>query len=350
MANVRKHPTPEGWKVCKARPGNCPIAPNSVHFDNDHDRNLFMDEIYGDNKIDCPDDLKLEHHIQKKVYDEKKSSGDSFNMQEANRRGDYVDKITKYHLEKGNDTKSKYYNNEMNRWNKERRKVHKEIINELLEEFKDVPSEGKVIMSGGLPGAGKTTTLTQYAEIDMDRYAFVSSDDIKEKLAEKGLVPEIDGLTQMEASTLVHEESSDIANEFLSELAKEKKNIIYDFTCKSSKSAKNKINFLVDNFEYSKKDVELIFVDIKMDTSRERAKARYQHGLNESLNDGISGRYLPDAVISECAPEKGVHNSKNAEAVIELSQGYLENTPRVFYNGDSYPEEINFTDFLLKNY
>ena len=36
----------------------------------------------------------------------------------------------------------------------------------------------------------------------------INPDDIKEELAQRGMVPEIDGLSPMEATDLVHEESS----------------------------------------------------------------------------------------------------------------------------------------------
>ena len=42
----------------------------------------------------------------------------------------------------------------------------------------------------------------------MSQYLMINPDDIKEEMARRGMVPEIEGLSPMEASDLVHEESS----------------------------------------------------------------------------------------------------------------------------------------------
>jgi hypothetical protein len=56
------------------------------------------------------------------------------------------------------------------------------------------------------------------------------SDDIKEVMAQKGMVPEVEGLSPMEAATLIHEESGLIANLLAKRLYREKKNIVWDIT------------------------------------------------------------------------------------------------------------------------
>ena len=68
-------------------------------------------------------------------------------------------------------------------------------------------------MVGGLGGAGKTTILKGQANVDLSRYLMINPDDIKEEMAQRGLVPHIEGLSPMEASDLVHEESSAIAKQ-----------------------------------------------------------------------------------------------------------------------------------------
>ncbi len=70
---------------------------------------------------------------------------------------------------------------------------------------------GRAIIAGGLSGAGKSTVLDHYAGIDRSQYLTINPDDIKEKMADRGLIPQVDGLSPMEASDLVHEESSYIA-------------------------------------------------------------------------------------------------------------------------------------------
>ena len=66
-------------------------------------------------------------------------------------------------------------------------------------------------MAGGLGGAGKTTILTEHADIDLTQYLMINPDNIKEEMARRGMIPDIDGLSPMEASDLAHEESSYLA-------------------------------------------------------------------------------------------------------------------------------------------
>jgi hypothetical protein len=47
--------------------------------------------------------------------------------------------------------------------------------------------------------------------IEKGKFITINPDDIKELMVQRGMVPQYDGLTPMEASTFIHEESSDIA-------------------------------------------------------------------------------------------------------------------------------------------
>lgn len=96
-------------------------------------------------------------------------------------------------------------------WTADRSEMQGEIVRDLYAKADGVPCEGKAILAGGLPGAGKTSVLGGVAGIDRSRYLVINPDDIKEEMARRGMVPEIKGLSPMEASDLAHEESSDIA-------------------------------------------------------------------------------------------------------------------------------------------
>src|SRR5262249_34058894 len=64
-------------------------------------------------------------------------------------------------------------------WLKERTAYHIEIVNELYERAATVPADHQAIMAGGLPGAGKTTVLDNYAGIDRSRFLAIDPDEIK---------------------------------------------------------------------------------------------------------------------------------------------------------------------------
>ena len=69
------------------------------------------------------------------------------------------------------------------------------------------------VVAGGLGGAGKTTVLGDHEGIDPTKYLTINPDDLKEELAQRGMIPKVDGLSPMEASDLVHEESSYLARQ-----------------------------------------------------------------------------------------------------------------------------------------
>lgn len=233
------------------------------------------------------------------------------------------------------DTKSLYYDVTENEWNKDRQVLHKQIIDGLMDKYNHVPKESKVVFSAGLPGAGKTTVLKKYENYHIDEYATISADDIKEIMAKEGMIPKIEGLTPMESSELIHEESSYLADILLNELSSKSTNIIYDFTCSSYDSANKRIKVLRAN-KYLTEDMQFVFVDIPLKIAKQRAIDRYVNGLNEGVRNDIrikdlsdeekmikdnitlGGRYFPEEIIIKSKPENKVYHSKNAEIIVQL--------------------------------
>ena len=98
---------------------------------------------------------------------------------------------------------------------------------------------------------------------------------------------------------------------------------------------------LLESNEYSKKDMQFVFLDIPLDTAKERATGRYTHGLNETIKreEGDGGRYLPTSVLDASKSKTGKYSSKNAEALLQVyKEGSKDGMPEplVFDNsGDS---------------
>ena len=229
----------------------------------------------------------------------------------------------------------------------ERRKQQKEIVNEILENTK-ARKERRVIVTGGLGGAGKTTVLKKYMHIDTDDYITVNPDDIKEIMAEKDMIPDVKGLTPMEASPLVHEEASDVSKMLMNRASKEGYNIIIDTTLSSENSAREKVN-LLKKAGYT--DIQPVFVDISPETSLERAQSRHKHGLDNFTehHKGNGGRFLPEKLIDKAQPSNKKFNSKNAENLIRLHEDEVfTKRPIVFNNEGREPIEIEFNDFVKK--
>lgn len=201
-------------------------------------------------------------------------------------------------------------------WSEERDLIHEAIIEDVYKAAEDVPNEHKAIIAGGLGGAGKTTVLSERAGIDLSKYLTINPDNIKEELAERGLIPEVAGLTPMEASDLVHEESSHIAKRIAHRAEADGKNVIWDITMSSYDSTKDRI----DNLRADGYSVEGIFVDIPIELAISRADDRHREGHEKWLaGNGLGGRYVPPEVITAQAdPDWGSKNRKTFERVCGL--------------------------------
>jgi predicted kinase len=191
-------------------------------------------------------------------------------------------------------------------WSDERDLMHDSIVEDIYGAASPVPCEGRAIIAGGLGGAGKTTVLRECAGIDLSQYFMVNPDNVKEEMARRGSIPEIDGLSPMEASDLVHEESSHIAKRLAHRAEAEGKNVIWDITMASHESTTRRI----ENLRTSGYRLEGIFVDISIEASIRRADARHREGHEDYRTGvGLGGRYVPPEIIkAQADPEWGSKN------------------------------------------
>jgi predicted kinase len=199
-------------------------------------------------------------------------------------------------------------------WSGERDALHDDIIDAFSTRSAEVPCERKAILAGGLGGAGKSTILGEHAGIDQSRYLTINPDEIKEELARRGMVPHVEGLSPLEASDLVHEESSHIAKRLARHARVEGKNVIWDITMSSQASAERRITELRSS-GYTQ--VDGIFVDIPVETSVARADARHREGHDSYRSgEGLGGRFVPAEVIrAQTDPEWGSSNRKTFEVI-----------------------------------
>ncbi len=205
-------------------------------------------------------------------------------------------------------------------WSKDRRDAHDAIVNDLYGAASAVPCEHEAIMAGGLGGAGKSTVLSEHAHVDRSRYLTINPDGIKEAMARRGLIPELGGLSPMEASDLVHEESSHIAKLLAGRAIRDGKNIIWDITMSSVQSTDQRLADL-DQAGYSTSG---IFVDISIDVAVRRADARHRQGHEDyRAGIGFGGRYVPPEVIeAQADPERGSVNRRTFEQVKNRFTGW----------------------------
>jgi hypothetical protein len=189
-----------------------------------------------------------------------------------------------------------------------------DIIDELYSERMDAPCDGEAVMAGGLGGAGKGTVLDDHAGIDRSRYLRLDPDRVKEKMAARGMMPEVEGLSPMECAPLAHAESSLVAIGLAKRAYADGKNVIWDITMSRLDSAERRIDDL-RAAGYS--HITGIFVDIAVGKSVERAMSRYREGMERHRNGvGDGGRLVPPSVIlAQQTPDGQTINRQVFEAL-----------------------------------
>jgi predicted kinase len=199
-------------------------------------------------------------------------------------------------------------------WSHDRRLIHDALVESLYARAENVPNDRQAVVTGGLGGAGKTTVLTEHAGIDLRNYLMINPDLVKEEMAARGLVPEIQGLTPMEATELVHEESSHVAKRVAHRAQADGKNVIWDITMSRAESAQDRIESLRAS-GYT--EIDGIFVDIPVEMSLRRADGRHREGHDQyRAGSGLGGRFVPKEMIQAQADDDwGSKNRMHFETV-----------------------------------
>lgn len=187
-------------------------------------------------------------------------------------------------------------------WTPDRSAQHRDIIKDFLDKTVDVPSQRQAIMLGGLSGAGKSTLLKNHEGIDPKDYAVVNTDHFKEELARRGMVPEVPGLSPLEASALVHNESAYLHDVVAAELQRRGKNIVFDGTMRHPDITRDR----VEQLKKRGYNVGAMFVDTTLRQSLQGVESRYRRGLEEyrAGRNPLGGRHVPRSVVmsSEASP------------------------------------------------
>ncbi len=184
-----------------------------------------------------------------------------------------------------------------------------------------IPSQGRAIIAGGLAGAGKSTVLEKYAGISRRDYLTINPDDIKEMMASHGHVPKVKGLDPMEATPLVHEEASHIANLIAQAAYARKKNVVWDITMSSEGSVKRR---LTEMEKAGYHDIRAVFVQIPVEESINRVRARHRRGMEAyRQGKGQGGRFVSSGVIRTMATASGTtHNRETFDALRKKFTGW----------------------------
>jgi hypothetical protein len=276
--------------------------------------------------------------LEEDTLAEKRKTKLPYTDEEYNRHRTYIRRMRKV-----SDSTHKMYSRRIDGktvYTLEREELHKKIIDQELASYAKVPNNGRAILAGGLPGSGKSTSLS--LEVNQEEWAIVNPDSIKEKIIKEGEYPRIKGLLPMEHDEILMYEAQLVSDRVLERLMREKKNVIIDKTLSGYNPAAKTIGSL-RGAGYSK--VEVLFVDVDTDTAYDRITQRHREGLDKYVSgeDDRGSRCVPGSVLVGSTPEDPKFNSKNIETLIRLANdGLIDGDPTVYDNSGSVPEKVDY--------
>jgi predicted ABC-type ATPase len=201
--------------------------------------------------------------------------------------------------------------------------LHNQIITKEVTDNECIRRDAPIaILTGGLPGSGKSTYIRNNKDWMTNPAIFkIDADDLRAKL------PEYNGWN----ATQTHEETRDLVKTLLNKVGKTgcSYDVIYDGTMNKSKKYKP----LVETLKKEGYRVFIMFLKVDKKTSMTRAMNRYKK----------SGRYVPRFVIDEAA-QNGLAAFNELKDMVDgfvLVDGKSQKV--IEEGGAKIPEDRNYT-------
>jgi len=177
----------------------------------------------------------------------------------------------------------------------ERNALHRKIADSFLDKVK-VPKQKEFLMTGGYPGAGKSTSLDDAFPGWRKKYVHVDSDEIKKLLARA------DGHEKLAwRAPLYHREADFIIDLIMQKAEAQGKSILFDGTMKSQ----GKVERMAKTYGAKGYQVKALFADLPLTKAAERALGRFM---------GESGRFVdPSYIVTH-----DLKNMRTFEAIKKL--------------------------------
>jgi hypothetical protein len=152
-------------------------------------------------------------------------------------------------------------------------------------------------MAGGLPGAGTLEAVVE-SGADLNQYLTISVDSVLVRMATRGLIPTVTGLSPLEAADLAHSEAQFIAKRAGMLALAEGRNLLLDV----SMAARISVDSWIAALRSAGYSVHGVFADISIEESVRRADAAHRRGEERlRAGQGYGGRYIPPEAIRALA-------------------------------------------------
>jgi len=212
------------------------------------------------------------------------------------------------------------------RYDYARELLHRRVVDRYLEQGPAVRREGlAAVVTAGPPGAGKSEAIRQIGYDDTWRH--IDADEVKRLLIEATLFSDdlfrqlmkeelADGrpLLPMEFASLVHHESTRIADRVLVEALSRGDNVIIEGTLRWEEMPGQLAGELGDAGYES---LDVVVVDVPEQVAWQQAEQRWWDGR---LAGGLGGRFVPRSTIKAMYDEQGVSLcSENADRLAQAA-------------------------------
>lgn len=221
----------------------------------------------------------------------KKGSKDLYQGKEGRNYGKADTSDALKEVKDGNHNSLEKYMDENGNLTPERAALHKQIIDDYLAEKTPVEGQAEMVMMGGGPASGKSSTIKAGSVVlpDEQHTVMIDPDDIKKKLPGYSEMARTDD----SAASFYHEESSMIAKQLAGTSFDENYNVVYDGTGNGSeRSVMKKINGAREN-GYR---VTANYVTVDTDEAVIRNQERYDRAVAEGENP----RLVPESYVRAC--------------------------------------------------
>jgi predicted ABC-type ATPase len=216
-----------------------------------------------------------------------------------------------------------------------RKLLHDRLLSDAVQEVPELGAERRAVVLAGPPGAGKTSTRKRaLGDVSRD-FLVVDADEFKARLLREAItdgsyeswmkpaaVREREAAGErfhpMELSSLVHAESSDLADALRQDAIAARKNIVIDTVLSSDTKARQ----IMGELERAGYDVQVMDVEVPREVSEGRIQDRWREGNERAeRGEGLGGRWVPSEfgawVYGE--PGGGSRPEANARMVAEES-------------------------------
>jgi predicted ABC-type ATPase len=200
-------------------------------------------------------------------------------------RDQIYEKINNARIAAVHNTDSRSLHAPNGEYSAERKKTHEDIVNRMLEGKPEQVSDARVLITGGLPGSGKTTMLKAGGYTNfVNESVSINADDLKGELAKA------DGITDWGTlAGVYHEESSDLAARLTQIAVERRMNMVLDKTMQNPAKMIKTIE-LMKTKGYK---TEAVFAKLPLSKAIERGIFRFLH-TNRFVDPVIIAAYDSD--------------------------------------------------------